>query len=196
MVETTVDEFQETDATLEQARVLCVDDDPMVLSALRRVLRQEPYLVLTTDDPRTALKWVEEGKADVLVTDLWMPGMTGTELLKRAKGMIPKLQVAILTAHPDISTVLKRCNGEVKKLITKPWSEADLRRTNRELISGRVPKERPSASLPGLSAWGGTVRGAELARFAKAAASGDRDAIETLRAEARERARAVSSGTT
>src|SRR5689334_7644754 len=113
----------EADASLAQARVLCVNDDPMVLSAIRRVLRREPYSILTTDDPRVALQWVEEGKADVLLTDLWMPGMSGTELLKLAKEKLPDLQVAILTAQPDTSALLKRCDGDVRKLITKPWNE-------------------------------------------------------------------------
>jgi PAS domain S-box-containing protein len=187
MVETDIDSGVETAPALGQARVLCVDDDPMVLSAIRRVLRREPYSILTTDDPRVALQWVEEGKADVLLTDLWMPGMTGTELLKQAKGKLPELQVAILTAHPDTSALLKRCDGDVRKLITKPWNEPDLKRAIRELISGRVAPERPSATLPGMGAWGDAVRGAALARLAKALASGNREALDTLRAEAKDR---------
>lgn len=62
--------------------VVCIDDDPEILSALRRVLRSDRYDLLTTVDPEEALDRILRPPVDVFIADERMPGITGTDLLK------------------------------------------------------------------------------------------------------------------
>ena len=73
------------------ARVLIVDDERSILRALRKVLAQEDYEVITLDAPLGALELLREQEIDVLLCDLRMPHMTGVELLARARELRPRI---------------------------------------------------------------------------------------------------------
>jgi len=68
--------------TTETQVVICIDDDPPVLSAIRRLLRHEPYEVLTTEDPEEVLRIVSSREVALVIADQRMPRMLGTELFK------------------------------------------------------------------------------------------------------------------
>ena len=68
--------------TFERHVVVCVDDEPAILSALRRSLRAEPYELLTTENPVNVLQWAGTRDVSLVITDQRMPGMAGTELLE------------------------------------------------------------------------------------------------------------------
>src|SRR4029079_14487904 len=82
----------------ERHLVVLVDDDSEVLSALRRSLSGEPYLLLTTNRPRTALRWVERVDVSAVVSDERMPEMTGAELLARIATRSPETARIMLPA--------------------------------------------------------------------------------------------------
>src|SRR5262245_24877530 len=84
--------------THEQHMVVLVDDEPAVLAALRRSLARERYLVLTTSRPHEALRWVEALDVSAVVSDERMPGMSGSELLRRVQDRSPATARIILTA--------------------------------------------------------------------------------------------------
>jgi DNA-binding NtrC family response regulator len=107
-----------------RARVICVDDDPMVLAALRRALRHEPYEVRTTQDPAQALRWLEDETPSFLVTDLRMPGMSGEDLIREVRRRHPRTGQLLLTAYPEIASALLREGGDV---MAKPWNDDGLR---------------------------------------------------------------------
>lgn len=110
--------------------VLCVDDEPPVLSALRRVFRSEPYEVLTTEEPAQALDWMEDEEVNVLITDQRMPEMVGTQLLQAARRRRPAAVCVILTGYPEAVVEPEGFN----LVLTKPWQDEDLRRTIRKLL--------------------------------------------------------------
>src|SRR5438128_5224187 len=85
---------------VERHVVLCVDDEPAILAALRRSLRNEPYELLTTDRPARALKWLESREISLVISDQRMPGMLGTELLEEVSQLSPSTARIILTAYP------------------------------------------------------------------------------------------------
>ena len=68
-----------------KGRVLVTDDEANAASALEELLRQDGYEVAKATDGRTALQLLETFDADVVLTDLRMPGMDGLELLARVK---------------------------------------------------------------------------------------------------------------
>jgi DNA-binding NtrC family response regulator len=118
----------------ERHVVVLVDDNPEVLSALRRALRREPYQVLTTSLPAQALRWVEAIDVSAVVSDQRMPDMTGTELLGRVAQRSPATTGVILTAYGPEAATEPEALRSVECIIAKPWDDAMLRTTIREFL--------------------------------------------------------------
>jgi CheY-like chemotaxis protein len=132
--------------------VLCIDDDPPVLSAIRRLLRNEPYELLTTEDPEEVLRLVESREVALIVADQRMPRMLGTDLLKAVRQKSPETACIILTGHADLSDIAGAMNdGAVDRLIRKPWDDADFRKLIRQMMEPK-PAEEPAAAPDALSA--------------------------------------------
>lgn len=111
-------------------RLLLVDDEPNVLSALRRVFNAENYEIVTAKDGNEALTLLAERHFHLLISDYMMPSLNGAELLKRAKRMRPEMIRIMLTGHADTGAVMGAVNeGAVYKFILKPWNDDDLRVT-------------------------------------------------------------------
>ncbi|HEX7896540.1 MAG TPA: PAS domain-containing protein [Planctomycetota bacterium] len=122
--------------------VVFVDDQPEILDALRRILRDESYEVRTTSSPDEALRWVGEGVVSVLVTDERMPTMRGTELLEHASKRSPKTVRVVLTGYPGSYTLHYGLSHGVDWLISKPWNDEALKLTVRQLLDDRGRKRR------------------------------------------------------
>lgn len=125
-------------------RVLFVDDEPNILSALSRQFIDAPFATLTATDGRTALALLAADTVSVIVTDNMMPGMTGIELLSRVREQSPRTVRILLTGHADMSAAICAINsGEVYKFITKPWDQEDLR----VVINDGLRKRRVTESM-------------------------------------------------
>lgn len=128
LVETALPELRQSHV------VVIVDDELQVLAALRRLLRREPYEIMTTDRPEVAYEWVVDRQASLLITDQRMPEIMGTDLLERVYRDAPDTERVMLTAHPDTQTVVQRLTHRVSRLITKPWNDEELKRTIRSIL--------------------------------------------------------------
>jgi signal transduction histidine kinase/CheY-like chemotaxis protein len=137
----------------KDAVVLCVDDDPSTLSALRRVLRPEPYEVVTTSTAEEALMRIETGPVQLVISDHRMPGMSGADLLERVRKMSPRTIRVMLTGFPESGLVSYGLAHGIDWLISKPWSDGALRGALRQLLEGR---EETAGRLPGASEGAGT----------------------------------------
>lgn len=111
-------------------RILLVDDEPSVLSALRRIFRQENYEVVTCTAPQEALEKLKQEKFQLIISDYMMPGMNGGELLRQVRANFPDMIRIMLTGHADVNAVVSAVKtGAVYKFILKPWNDDDLRVT-------------------------------------------------------------------
>ncbi len=107
--------------------ILLVDDQPEVLRTLRAAIKDRARRVLSTSDPNEALRIVEEEFVDVLLCDVEMPGMTGTELCARVRERHPDVVRMILTGNDSLSAAIRAINeGGVFRYLTKPWRLEDL----------------------------------------------------------------------
>lgn len=111
-------------------RILLVDDEPNVLSALIRVFRQENYEVIACNEPTLALKRMTSETFHVIISDYMMPGVNGGDLLKKVRELHPNMIRIMLTGHADVNAVVSAVKtGAVYKFILKPWNDDDLRVT-------------------------------------------------------------------
>ncbi|MEZ5623063.1 MAG: response regulator [Burkholderiaceae bacterium] len=107
-----------------QARVLVVDDEPGVLSALRRALRARGYEPLTAGGGADGLERLAREPVDAIISDMRMPGMDGATFLKAARNVRPTAVRLLLTGHADLTAALKAVNeGEIFRFLTKPWDD-------------------------------------------------------------------------
>jgi len=122
---------------IERPCVVCVDDEPAILAALRRALRQEPYDVLTTESPQDALRMISTRDVSLVITDQRMPGMQGTDLLAEVSRNSPSTARIILTAYPGAAFATPGLRRWLECMISKPWDSGMLRRTIRQLLRER-----------------------------------------------------------
>lgn len=116
--------------------LVLVDDEPHILSALRRELRREAWQVLTTDRPGLALEWVGTREVSLVISDQRMPAMKGTDLLEEVRRRSPTTARVLLTAYPDTAAEpgLRSCTDA---LISKPWDPVMMARSIRDLLRER-----------------------------------------------------------
>jgi PAS domain S-box-containing protein len=110
------------------ARVLVVDDEPMVLKSVARLLRKLVPEIVTVPDGEEALRLAGgDGAFDAVLVDLSMPGMDGGELTRRLKARWPDLPVLIMTGFVREADDISAADG----IIAKPFSGQELRDTLR-----------------------------------------------------------------
>ncbi len=107
--------------------ILIVDDEKNYLLVLDTLLSDEGYNVITCQDPRQAVKMVEEEQPQLVITDLKMPGLSGIELLKLVKQRRPDLQVIIMTAFGTIETAVEAMREGAYHYILKPFHNEELK---------------------------------------------------------------------
>ena len=108
-------------------RILIVDDEEIVLIALRETLVRSGYLVSTASDPLPALEILQKEQFSVIISDQQMPSMTGLDFLTRAKQLQPDASRMLITAVLSLDTVIVAVNrGEIYRFIIKPWLREEL----------------------------------------------------------------------
>jgi two-component system, NtrC family, nitrogen regulation response regulator NtrX len=102
--------------------ILIVDDEPSILQSLGGLLSDEGFEVTTASNGYEALKIVEVELPDLVLLDIWMPGIDGIETLKEIKKSNPLTQVIIFTGHGTIETAVKTIKLGAYDMIEKPLS--------------------------------------------------------------------------
>jgi diguanylate cyclase (GGDEF)-like protein len=123
------------DATVAESRytLLAVDDEPGILSALKRVFRRESWQVLTANNAAEGFEQLAGHEVGVILCDQRMPGVSGTEFLQRVKVMYPDTIRILLTGYSDFTSVIDAVNrGDLYKVISKPFDDDALREDVRE----------------------------------------------------------------
>jgi serine/threonine-protein kinase len=110
----------------KKARILFVDDEERILTALRSVFRAG-YHVLAATNGREALELVRKFHPHIVVSDQRMPGMTGVELLRQVKELAPSTVRLLLTGYSDLAAIVGSVNeGEVFRFVSKPWDNQEI----------------------------------------------------------------------
>ena len=108
--------------------VVLVDDEDMILTSIRTLLMLESdYEVEAFTNPLDAVRHLENHTVDVIVSDFLMPGMTGIQLLAKAKELQPEATRVLLTGHADKSSAIQAINQvALFQYLEKPWDNTQI----------------------------------------------------------------------
>ena len=115
-------------------RVLLVDDDAHVLSALARALASPTMEVAVASSGAAALSLLGSQATDVLVSDVRMPGMSGIDLATELRRLAPDLPVIFMTGSPSLETAMRALELTAFRYLPKPVATAALRATIEEAV--------------------------------------------------------------
>jgi len=109
-----------------KSRILCVDDEEVVLDSFRKILVLNGYSVDTVENGREALGLIQTHHYDFVFTDLKMPGMDGIEVTKAVKHMRPDIDVVIITGYGTIESAVETMKDGAMDYVQKPFTEDEL----------------------------------------------------------------------
>ncbi|MCF8167665.1 MAG: response regulator [Rhodoferax sp.] len=107
--------------------ILCVDDEPSILSALRRLFRTHGYQVLLAESGQAGLEMLAREPVDLVISDMRMPEMDGVVFLEHVRKRWPDILRLLLTGYADITSIMGAINrGEIYRYVAKPWDDNDI----------------------------------------------------------------------
>ena len=113
---------------MSENSLLIVDDEPNVISAIKRTLVDEPYNIYSAHSGPEGLEVIKNHFIKVVISDEGMPGMAGSEFLSVVRRDFPDIVRIMLTGHMCIDTAIRAVNeGEIYRFFLKPWNDIDLR---------------------------------------------------------------------
>jgi DNA-binding NtrC family response regulator len=115
-------------------RLLVVDDEPIALRNLERVLSKEGYDVTTSSSGQGALRQLREGGFDVVLTDLKMEKVDGMQVLRRSKEIDPVAEVIVVTGYAAVDTAIEAMRHGAYHYLSKPFKLDEVRKVVREAV--------------------------------------------------------------
>jgi CheY-like chemotaxis protein len=120
-----------------RARILAVDDEPVILDALRKILALDGFSVDTVESGQEALGLVQRNDYDFVFTDLKMPGMDGVAVVKGVKHLRPDIDVAVITGYATIESAVETMRDGAVDYVQKPFTADELTSFARQLLVKR-----------------------------------------------------------
>ncbi|MEI8345443.1 MAG: response regulator [Candidatus Omnitrophota bacterium] len=115
--------------------ILIVDDEPLIVEMLCSALKSDGVKLTGFSRAEDALKYASENPVDVVITDILMPGMTGTELFFKLREKDCFAQIIIITGVPTRDNLTKMLKGGANDFIIKPISIEKLKRIVNEALA-------------------------------------------------------------
>ena len=119
---------------MRREKILVIDDDESLRRVLEYNLAQEGYAVLSAASGEQGLELLKKEGADVVVTDVRMPGMDGLQVLEGARKVDPNIQVVILTAFGTIEMAVEAMKAGAFHYISKPFNRDELKLTLKKAL--------------------------------------------------------------
>ncbi len=115
-------------------RILFVDDEQLILAALRRALRREGFELYFTSDPHAVARLVGEHQIDIVVSDYMMPELSGVEVLALVGRLHKDTARIMMTGQADRAATIRAINeGNIQRFLEKPWDDSELKRVLHEV---------------------------------------------------------------
>ena len=125
----------------EPARILVVDDDPKILSLMRRGLSFAGYAIDTAADGEEALAVARDNPPDLVVLDVMLPGLDGVEVCRRLRAGEPELPILMLTARDRVPDRVAGLDAGADDYLVKPFAFDELLARIRALLRRARPAD-------------------------------------------------------
>lgn len=122
--------------------ILFADDESGIREVMRKELPRLGYQVTICPDGFTAIDTIQRERIDCLLIDLHMPGMSGLEVIEKAREIRPDIEAIIMTANPDVDTAMKAFEFGTLRYLPKPTKFAEI-----ATLLGRVSERRETNRL-------------------------------------------------
>jgi len=135
-------------------RILCVDDEPYILTTLQRFFRKDNYEILLAASAQQGLSLLkEQGPVHIVLSDYRMPGLNGVEFLLQVHQLWPRTVGILLSGYADLSVVTSAMELDfIFRHLPKPWSRAELRAAINDALAKDCDRLKPadeaSATVP------------------------------------------------
>lgn len=127
-----------------KARILCVDDEEVILDSFRKILVLDGYSVDTVMSGKEALGLIQSHHYDFVFTDLKMPEMPGEEVAKAVKHLRPDIDVIIITGYATVESAVECMKHGAMDYVQKPFTEDELLDMMKKFVirrNDRIKKE-------------------------------------------------------
>lgn len=136
--------------------VVIIDDEAVALRRLRRILENLGLRVVAFSSPFRALKYFKDGRCDLVISDVKMPGMSGFDLMTRVRSQHPHVEFILITGYASIDDAVQATKEGAFHYLAKPFTPHQLRERVSEALnqrwlsnSGReAAKDPPKGTLP------------------------------------------------
>jgi UDP-3-O-[3-hydroxymyristoyl] N-acetylglucosamine deacetylase len=123
-----------------------VDDQESILTSIKLVLGDESYRILTYSSAEALEEGLKVEKPDLVLLDIWLPGIDGVEALKKLKGLYPSLPVILMSGHAGIDIAVKAMKAGASDFLEKPLNLDILLEKVATHLPSREAAERTSVS--------------------------------------------------
>ena len=118
-------------------RIIVVDDEPITLKQLRRLLEKEGHQVSTFSSAQRVLSQLEHTPCDLIISDVKMPGMNGYDLMIKVRRSFPEIEFILITGHPSIDGAVEATKEGAFHYLAKPFTPDQLRERVAQALSRR-----------------------------------------------------------
>ena len=140
---------------MSKETILVVDDEENIRGSLRDILSDEGYNVSLAEDGETALRMIRSHSPDLVLLDIWIPGIDGIQTLEILKKMDADLEVVMMSGHGAIDTAVKATKMGAFDFIEKPFSLETILKAVSQALANRkrsFPKEAPGR-VASMASW-------------------------------------------
>ncbi len=146
-----------------KAKILCVDDEEVILSSFRKILVLDGYSVDAVETGQEALGLIQKHHYDFVFTDLKMPLMDGVEVTKSVKHLRPDIDVIIITGYASVETAVETMKYGAMDYVQKPFTEDELLAFVKKTLvkrQDRIQKQlKPKVHITHVPASGDFIKG-------------------------------------
>ncbi len=107
--------------------IVIIDDEPITLKRLRRILEKEGYRISAFSSPQRALRHLEKTPCDLVVSDIQMPGMSGLDLMIKVRSRLPETEFILITGYATFDGAVEATKEGAFYYLAKPFTPQQLR---------------------------------------------------------------------
>jgi DNA-binding NtrC family response regulator len=115
--------------------ILVIDDEPITLKQLRRILEKNGHKVSTFSNPHRALKHIEKTPFDLVISDVRMPTMSGMDLMTKVKARFPETEVILITGYASLDGAVEATREGAYYYLAKPFTPSQVREVVEQALS-------------------------------------------------------------